>query len=460
MEMHDRSGGHARIRQVVIGGAAAFSIYVASAGVTACAQLLIARVVGAHTYGVYAYVIAWITILAYFCALGFDIALLRFVSAYQTMGAIGLARGVIQYAERRSLGVSLLVAFIGASIIEIWPRPFSTELTNTFLVGFVLIPVLALLWIRCSIVRAFGGVVPALIPDRVVRDGLLVIIVVMAGLFLGSRIEARGIMMATVAGAVVGLVLASQAVRRLCPDAIRAAEPQYAPASWRQTAVPFMIIAGAEALLNRAGVVLLGWFGETREAGIYSLVFNIAFLVALPRTAINTLFAPTISSLFTRNDRATLQALVTKAALWTLCTSVGIALGLAIMAEPLLSWFGEGFVAGAPALRILLLGQVIAAAFGSLLLIMTMTEHERGAAVLLTLSATINILAGVAFIYWLGLTGAAIASSAALIIWHISMAFFIFRHLRLLPGVLGLFVPNRKEGAPARPDVRIKASSV
>jgi Na+-driven multidrug efflux pump len=91
---------------------------------------------------------------------------------------------------------------------------------------------------------------------------------------------------------------------------------------------------------------------------------------------------------------------------------------------------------------------------------MTMTEHERGAAVLLTLSATINILAGVAFIYWLGLTGAAIASSAALIIWHISMAFFIFRHLRLLPGVLGLFVPNRKEGAPARPDVRIKASSV
>jgi O-antigen/teichoic acid export membrane protein len=182
--------------------------------------------------------------------------------------------------------------------------------------------------------------------------------------------------------------------------------------------------------------------------------------VALPRTAINTLFAPTISSLFTRNDRATLQALVTKAALWTLCTSVGIALGLAIVAEPLLAWFGRDFVVGAPALRILLLGQVIAAAFGSLLLIMTMTEHERGAAVLLTLSATINILASVAFIYWLGLTGAAIASSAALIIWHIAMAVFIFRHLRLLPGLLGLFVPSRQEKATSRPDVRVKASSV
>lgn len=460
MEMHERGAGSARIRRVVIGGAAAFSIYVASAGVTACAQLLIARIVGAHTYGVYAYVIAWIIILAYFCALGFDIALLRFVSAYQTMGASSLARGIIQYAERRSLAVSLLVAFIGAGIIHIWPGPFSTELRNTFLVGFVLVPILALLWIRCSIVRAFGGVVPALIPDRVVRDGLLVILVVVAGLFFRSRIEPQGIMMATVAGAVVGLLLASQAVRRLCPDTIRAAEPQYAPASWRQTAVPFMIIAGAEALLNRAGVVLLGWFGETREAGIYSLVFNIAFLVALPRTAINTLFAPTISSLFTKNDRATLQALVTKAALWTLCTSMAIALGLAIMAEPLLSWFGEDFVAGAPALRILLLGQVIAAAFGSLLLIMTMTAHERGAAVLLTASAATNILASVALIYWLGLTGAAIASSAALIIWHVAMAFFIFRYLRLLPGVLGIFVPNRNEKATARSDVRVEAPFV
>lgn len=460
MELHERGAVSARIRRVVVGGAAAFSIYVASAGVTACAQLLIARIVGAHTYGVYAYVIAWITILAYFCALGFDIALLRFVSAYQTVGASSLARGIIQYAERRSLAAGLLVAFIGAGIIHIWPGSFSAELRNTFLVGFVLVPILALLWIRCSIVRAFGGVVPALIPDRVVRDGLLVILIVVAGLFFGSHIGPQGIMMATVAGAVVGLLLASQAVRRLCPNAVRTAEPQYAPASWRQTAVPFMIIAGAEALLNRAGVVLLGWFGETRDAGIYSLVFNIAFLVALPRTAINTLFAPTISSLFTKNDRATLQVLVTKAALWTLSTSVAIALGLAIMAEPLLSWFGKDFVAGAPALRILLLGQVTAAAFGSLLLIMTMTEHERGAAVLLILSAAINILASVAFIYWLGLTGAAIASAAALIIWHIAMAFFIFRYLRLLPGVLGLLVSTRREEATARPDIRVKASSV
>jgi O-antigen/teichoic acid export membrane protein len=458
MKMCDQALGNARIRRVVLGGAAAFSIYIASAGVAAFSQLLIARIVGAHTYGVYAYVIAWITILAYFCALGFDIALLRFVSAYQTMGASRLARGVIQYAERRSLAVSVVVVLIGTLVIEIWPRQFSAELENTFLVGFLLIPIWALLWIRCSIVRAFGGVVPALIPDRVVRDGLLVILV-LAGLALGWRPKAPAVMMAAVVASTVALVLASLAVRRLRPDAIKTIMPEYAAATWRQTAVPFMVIAAAEALLNRTGVVLLGWFGETREAGIYSLVFNIAFLVVLPRTAINTLFAPTISSLFTRNDQVTLQALVTKAASWTLLTAVGIALVLAILAEPLLTWFGKDFATGVPALRILLVGQVIAAAFGSQLLVMTMTEHERGAAILLILSAAVNVLASVAFIGLLGLTGAAIASSAALIIWNIAMAFFIFRYLRLLPGALGMFVSNRKQQTMPPPDLHPRMPS-
>lgn len=460
MEKHERGVGSARIRRVVVGGAAAFSIYVLSAGVTACAQLLVARIVGVHTYGVYAYVIAWITILAYFCALGFDIALLRFVSAYQTNGASNLARGVIQYAERRSLAISVVVALVGCLIVEIWPMPLSTELRNTFLVGLILIPMLALLWIRCSIVRAFGGVVPALIPDRVVRDGFLVIGVFVAGFLFGARLQAQEVMVAVVVGAIIGLLLASLAIRRLCPVSVRAAVPQYEAACWRRAAVPFMIIAGAEALLNRAGVVLLGWFGETKDAGIYSLVFNIAFLVMLPRTAINTLFAPTISSLFVGNDRATLQALVTKAALWTLGIAIPIALALAIMAKPLLSWFGEDFVAGVPALHALLIGQVVAAAFGSLLLIMTMTEHEWSAAALMILSAVFNIFASVAFIYWLGLTGAAIASSSALIIWHIAMALFIFRYLRFLPGVLGMLVPSRTQKPAAEPDTHIKASSI
>jgi len=216
----DQQLGSARIKRVALGGATAFAIYVASAGVTACSQLLIARLIGADTYGVYTYVIAWMTILAYLSALGFDIALLRFLPAYQTKGAWSLARGVIQYAERRALAVSIFVVLAGVSVILIWSRQFTPELKNTFLVGLVLVPVWALLWIRCSIVRAFGGVVLALVPDKMVRDGLLLVLVVLASLGLGRHTDAPLVMMATLVASIVALGLASVAIRRLRPGVL------------------------------------------------------------------------------------------------------------------------------------------------------------------------------------------------------------------------------------------------
>ena len=283
------------------------------------------------------------------------------------------------------------------------------------------------------------------------RDGLLLVLVVLTSLGLGWHTDAPRVMMATLVGSIVALGLASLSMRRFRPGVFTNTPPEYAAATWRHTAVPLVIISAAEALLNRTGVVLLGWLGETREAGIRSLVFNISFLAMLPRTAINTLFAPTISSLFTRNDRVTLQALVTKSASWTLSAAACIALVLAVLAEPILTWFGKDFADGVPALRILLVGQVIAASYGSQLYVMTMTEHERGAAVLLILSAAVNVVASIFFISILGLTGAAIATAIALIVWNVTMAIFIARHLRLLPGVLGMLGLRFRRSLGPRP---------
>ena len=63
-----------------------FVIYVGGAGLTFLAQLVIARKIGAPSYGIYSYVMAWTTLLSYMAALGFNIALLRFLAAYSATG--------------------------------------------------------------------------------------------------------------------------------------------------------------------------------------------------------------------------------------------------------------------------------------------------------------------------------------------------------------------------------------
>jgi O-antigen/teichoic acid export membrane protein len=393
--------------------------------------------VGVHAYGVYAYVSAWVLVLAYMSALGFDMSLLRFVPAYEAVCDWPRLSGVIQYGQRRAGTVGLAVAVIGACIVLLRDEPPAVR--DTLLVGLWLVPVWALLWIRCSVVRAFGGVVSALMPDRVVRDGVLVVLVGVVTFGLGRALDAPMVMTATLISSLAGLALASLAMRRMRPSVVKDAAPEYDAALWRRTAVPLVIIGAAEPLLNRTGVLLLGWFEQTKEAGIYSLVFNIAFVVALPRIAINTLFAPTISSLFARKDQAMLQALVTTAASWTLAASACIGFMLFVLAEPILGWFGPGYDAGVPALRILLIAHVIAASAGSQMYVMIMTGHERGAALLLVSHTVVNAALSVWLIGLLGLSGAAMATGAILVVWNAAMGLFLWRRLHLVPGVLAVF---------------------
>ena len=425
--------------KVARGGFTALAIFITSAGLTYLSQIVVARIVGATSYGYYAYVLAWMTLLAYVSALGFDVALLRFVSAYRSRQDWDLLRGVMAYAQRRVLLAGAVLVALGVSAVLLCSSEMPPELWKTFLAGFPLIPILALLWIRCAFLRANDLVIVPLVSSLIVRDGILIALVMFAGIALGWRPPAHFVMLAMLIGAGLGLLTASRTTSPLPPHANRGALI-YDVKVWQRAAFPLLVIGAVEVLMNRAGIIFLGWIGDTKNAGIFSLAFNIAFLVAIPKTAVNTLFAPAISRLFDRKDHAQLQELVTKSTVWSLSASAIIAVGLLITAKFLFGWFGDSFSAGVPVLRILLIGQVVIAAAGSQLPVMTMTGNERGAASLILIGAAINVAATIGLTLWLGMIGTALAAVGAMIVWNILMAEFIWRRLRLLPGLLAIFL--------------------
>ncbi|MBV9250341.1 MAG: oligosaccharide flippase family protein [Acetobacteraceae bacterium] len=422
------------VGRIALGSAAAFLTYGVGAGLSYIAQLVIARIVGATSYGVYAYVFAWMTVLAYLAALGFDVSLLRLISGYRAQHSWGLVRGVIEYSQRCVLIAGISVMIVGTGIVLSVNPPL--ELKYTFLAGLLLVPVWALLWIRAAVVRAFGGVVSALAPDRLVRDGVLLAFIGVISLNHQWPINAPLAMLATLASSVIGLALVSAAVYRRRPADVRAVAPEFAAKLWRKTALPLVLIAVAETAMNRTGVVVFGWMGLAKEAGVFALVFNVTALALLPRMAVNSLFAPMVSELYVKRNHAGLQELITKAALWTLIGSAGIALPVMLLAEPLLSWFGPEFVAGAGALRIMMIGQVIAAAAGSPLFLLTMTGHERAAAAIFISGVIGSVALAIPLINILGLIGAAVASTSILLMWNAAMVAFIRLRLSLDPGVL------------------------
>lgn len=426
----------AALDRLARGSVLAFGTYVTGTALACLSQLLVARLVGSVSYGYYAYALAWMTILAYVAALGFDVSLLRLIPAYCTMRRWSLARGVLRYAQLRNAVASCAIVLAAGLLIELRARAMPPEQVRTLLIGLALVPSLSLLWISSAASRAFGAVVTALAPDRVVREGGVVAVVLVLLLLRGTNFDASTVMAILVGCTLVGLIGVRATLRRTCPQGIAAAAPKYAAAIWRVTAIPLVVISASETLLNRTGVILFGWFGEGVAAGVFALAFNISMTVMLPRTAVNARFAPMVSELFVRGDRAGLQSMVTRTATWTLLSGLCIAVPLALVARPLLAWFGPGFAQGVTAMRVLLAGQVVACAFGPQMTLMTMTGNERSAAILLCGSTIFGAALGWILIRSMGLTGAAAATSAALIVWNASMAVFVRWNLGLVPGTL------------------------
>jgi O-antigen/teichoic acid export membrane protein len=425
---------------------AAFAVFVVGALLTYLAQLVTARVIGPDSYGIYAYVLAWVTLLGYFSTLGFHVSLLRFVPAYQTKEEWALVRGVIRYSLRGAAGTAIGIVLIGVCGIIALHGSMGPELAHTFLLGIVAVPFLALHLIGASVVRAFGGIVAALAPERVVRDGLLLAIVAVA--FWGNLyyLDATLAMAATLLSSLVMLGLISISFRQLRPPSLAHVKPAYAAEDWWRPTLPLTVIMIADNVMSRAGVIALGLAGSMLDAGIFAVALSMAILTALPRMAVATVFAPTVSALFVQENQAGLQSLSAKAACLSLLGTACVAIPLLLLAQPLLAWFGRDFVAGAPIVTILVLGEVFAAACGPQQHLVTMTGHERTGATMLAVCAGSNFVACMLLIDFLGMTGAALARTVTLIAWNAAMGVFVYRRLRLMPGLVASFkaIPGRR----------------
>jgi O-antigen/teichoic acid export membrane protein len=423
--------------RVARGAAGAFSIKIFGTAASFLAQLVLARVLGVESYGVYAYVLAWTTLLALLATLGFQQGLLRFAAAYLAQEKWGLLRGVVRYAETRVAVAGVAVAAVGTALIVGLEDHLPTDLGNAFLIGLIMAPVLALLQVRGSLLRAFGKVLAALAPNLLFRHLFVLIGVGTLGIVHAGHVRAPMAMAVMLTGTVLSLVIASWSLRGARPGELAGAAIAEERAVWLPATRFMLLMAGGQLLLERTDVLLLGWFAGTTAAGIYSIAYRIAVLVTFVLNAVNIIFAPTIAALYVQGDRSGLQALATMTAWWATLSALAIALPLLVLSEFWLGLFGEAFVAGSSALRILLIGQVVSAMAGSVGYLMMMTGHERQAAFIILGATACNILLNLLLIPPFGMQGAAVASAVTVIAWNVAMAVFLWRKLGIVPSILG-----------------------
>ncbi len=415
-------------------GSYAFVVLVAGAALSLGVQLGTVRLIGAESFGIFVYVISWVTVLAYISTLGLNTSLLRLLPTYRVQGDWTRAHGVMRFAFRGGTltGIAVAALAIGAERLVLHTQG---ELARALLIGAIVVPLMTLRLIGASALRAFGAIIVSMLPERILRDSVGFLI--LAALVLGGLAppDAVTAMAATLATAIITLLFIQRFLISRRPPELVSAAPCYAIRDWLRPAVSLTLIMLADTIMSRAGILIIGLRNDALGVAIFAVAFNLAQLVALPRMALSALFAPTVSALFARGDMVALQRLMARSAALSLAFTLLIALPLIAGAPFLLPWFGPQFVTSYPVLIVLVLGQLAAAAAGPQQHLFTMTGHERQGATLMAISAAATIVGAALLVIPFGMMGIAVATTLSMIGWNIGMAIFLSRRLQLRPGL-------------------------
>jgi O-antigen/teichoic acid export membrane protein len=421
-------------------------ILVASRGLVFLNSLIFAKLLGAKGYGVYVYSITWVGFLSVFAVLGFDKLLMRNISVYYINSEWSLMRGIIIFSHKLVFLISLIIICFAGFINVYWRHLFNPETTDTFLLSLILLPIIALSNLRQSILRALNKIGKSLAPDLLFQPLLILICAILyylaAPLLKISPLTVVGVtIFATLFSLSIGIVF----LIKVLPKKLYKIKKKNDYGLWLKSSLPMLVTGGVAIINSQCDIIMLGIIKGPPMAGIYSVGYSLASLVSFTLMAVNMAIAPSIVSLFYKNDIINLQQKITYSARFILALSIPIAVILIAFGKSILFYFGPEFIFGYSSLVILCIGQIVNAGSGSVGLILEMTNHERESAIGFSIGALINIMLNFVLIPKFDMIGAAIASSTSMVIWNLILSLKVFKEVGIYPTSIGKPSLRKKE---------------
>lgn len=411
----------------------------------------LARVFKATGYGIYAFVVALLGLVAIPASLGLDRFLIREIARLRAVGDWGSVRALLRWSTRACGGVSLLVTVAGFVMLGIYREQAATSLSAALAVGLLTIPLTTLARLRTGALQGLGLVRQGLLPESVVQPALVLAMAV--GVLLlpsAARTGALAVAIYSVAmfaAFVTGAVLLQRAVPRGAPEAIERSRRR----QWLATALPLAWILGMNVVLTHTDIVMLGLLSDTADAGVYRVAAQLAALATLPLGAMNLVLAPRISRAFAAGRTSALQTEVTRASRYVLVLTLPIVAVIVLGGSLLLGMFGAEFVSATLPLTILVVPQLLNAASGTAGYLLVMTHYERQAAAVFGGAAVLNFALNLLLIPRFGMTGAAVASALALLALNVGLVCAAWVLVRVLPSPL-VWRADRGSADTSRPE--------
>jgi O-antigen/teichoic acid export membrane protein len=180
-------------------------------------------------------------------------------------------------------------------------------------------------------------------------------------------------------------------------------------------------------------VVVVGSLLGARGAALYGTASQIGVLVSFAAAAITLVAIPEVAQLWAQDRRKELQRLLHLMLAGTTAVTVPAVLVVLLMGHWLLGLFGPAFEDAYPLLVIISINQAVIGMVGIMAgYVLTMTGHEKEAAIIISVSAVLNLVMSVALTKLMDhVAGAAIGTLIATTLRSVALAVFARRRLKL-----------------------------
>ena len=370
-------------------------------------QLLLARVLGPFSFGIYAIGFNTFRLLGILAPLGLDRAAVRFAVEKKAHSA-----SII----RTSLQLAMIVGTLLASVLflatfVIPQNECAAELPLALRLFAVAIPLMGGITVAASITTLTHTMRYSVIVRDFVQpiSNLLLICIALA---VGGQLF--GVIVATVVSYAIGFVWAMVYVRQRFPRTTQDVSKPIDLKAILAFSIPTTFAGIFINLLQRIDRIMVGFLDSPEAAGIYQAASQLAMLFAILLGAISGIFIPLIAQLHKDQELERLKNLYRIATKWSLFLSMPPCLVTLLAPELVMrALYSTDYLVGANVLRLLAVSQLCSASVGPVGPLLIMTNHQQMWLKMAGAALVLNVVLNVALIYYLGTTGAAIASVIA-----------------------------------------------
>ena len=396
------------------GSAVTFLGGVIGRGLHVLGQVVLARVLGPATFGLYS--IGWtiVRICSIFTPLGLENGVIHFIS--QAEDQPSRARAV----WLQCLGLSLLSGLVfGVGLyflapvlaIKCFAKPGLVPIFRAFAVT---VPLASGLRVASAATRASHSMKYSVWAETIMQPGANLVMVVIL-YWLGYGVV--GAVAAASFSYLAALLLGIGFEESLLPRDSRSKSRQ--GAYWAISAllvfsVPTAVGVTFTTLINWVDRLLAGAFLAPSSVGVYQAAVQVSIILDVIVSTFNTVFASRISRLHFASETARLDELFKISAKWAFYTSIPAFLVLCCSARELLRLsYGPAYSGGAIPLIILSLGSMADAGSGAAGYLLAFTGHQKRLTVISGVTLVAAILLNYLLIPRFGLIGAAVATAFA-----------------------------------------------